>query len=131
MNITSINVTPNTPVAFSAVFQTTPRTPTPPKAWLPNFPGASRGRPWLPASFALVAVLALLALGRIAPRDKARLSRSVSAFALFIVTVVLMGSCGGHGSTGTTGTPVGKSVMNFQITAQSAGRGITLTLFVD
>jgi hypothetical protein len=132
MNITTINVTPNTPAPFSAVFQTTSRTPMPPpKAWLPNFPGASRGRPLFPAGFALFAMLAALTLRKFLLRKQGGIRRIVSAWALFVATLVLMSSCGGHGSGGTTGTPVGKTVMNFQVTAQGAGRGITLTLFVD
>ncbi|HXZ14213.1 MAG TPA: choice-of-anchor D domain-containing protein [Candidatus Sulfotelmatobacter sp.] len=131
MNITSIDVTPNTPVPFSAVFQTTSRTPAPPKAWLPIFPGASRGRPWLPAGLAVLAMLAAFALREFVLRKQRGIRRFASASALFVVTLVLMGGCGGHGATGTTGTPVGKTIMNFQITAQGAGRGITLTLFVD
>jgi hypothetical protein len=131
-NITSINLVPNTPVQFSAVFQTTSRVPQPPpKAWLPFFPGAGPGRPLFSAALALLAIFAALAISRGIPSGQARIRRLISAAALFVVTVALLGGCGHHGATGTTGTPAGKTIMNLQAMAQGAGRGITLTLFVD
>lgn len=132
MNITSINVVPNTPATFSVVLLTTSRVPQPPpKSWLPLFPPAGQGRPLVPAGLALAATLAAAWILKRARGGRGRVPRFVSASALFVLAVGLLGGCGHHGTAATTGTPVGKTVMNFQATAQGAGRGITLTLFVD
>jgi len=132
MNITSLTVTPNTPVPFSAVFQTTSRVPQPPpKTWLPFFPGTRLQGPLFFAALALLAIFTGLAVRPGVHGGPTRIRRMLSASALFMVAVGLLAACGSHKAAGTTGTPVGKTIMNLQGTAQGAGRGITLTLFVD
>src|SRR5579862_2779747 len=138
---TSINVTtPGTAVPFSVAFQTTSRVPVPPpktgaapilapanRASGPGAHGAnSRG---VIFAFVLIAAIALFASFAL-PK---RLVPIACAIVLALgVAAILEGCHSGSGSgSGITGTPAGTYKMTVQATAQSAPRGVTVTLDVQ
>jgi sugar lactone lactonase YvrE len=121
--------TPGTAVPFSVAFQTTSRVPVKPAA-APMRGGSgvkfiARG---VIGAFALIAAIALF--GNFAmPR---RIVPIACAIALAIgVAAILEGCKSGSGSKGVTGTPAGTYKMTVQATAQSAPRGVTVTLDVQ
>jgi hypothetical protein len=128
--------TPGTAVPFSVAFQTTSRVPVKTgaapmlvSANRANGPGAhganSRG---VILAFVLIAAIVLFGTFAI-PR---RLVPIACAIALALsVAAILEGCKSGSGSKGVTGTPAGTYKMTVQATAQSAPRGVTVTLDVQ
>jgi sugar lactone lactonase YvrE len=139
---TSVNITtPGTAVPFSVGFMTTSRVPVPPPKTgsrpvlalgnPANGPGEgggisnSRG-----AIFAFV-IAAIALLCRFAlPK---RIVPVACAIALALSAAAILDGCGGGNGTGggATGTPAGSYKMTVQATAQSAPRGVTVTLDVQ
>jgi len=130
---TSVPVTtPGTAVPFSVMFQTTSRVPQPPpKTGAAPMRGGSGGK-----FIALGAIGAFVLIAAIALCCFALPKRFVPiacAIALALgVAAILEGCHSGSGSGGgVTGTPSGMYKMTVQATAQSAPRGITVTLDVE
>jgi hypothetical protein len=134
---TSVNVTtPGTAVPFSVAFQTTSRVPVKTGA-VPmlasanraNGPGAhganSRG---VILAFVLIAAIVLCCFAT--PRRLVPIA-CVIALALSVVAILEGCKSGSSSGNGTTGTPAGSYKMTVQATAQSAPRGVTVTLDVQ
>jgi sugar lactone lactonase YvrE len=134
---TSVNVTtPGTAVPFSVAFQTTSRVPVKTgaapmlaSANRANGPGAhganSRG---VILAFVLIAAIVLCCFAT--PRRLVPIA-CVIALALSVVAILEGCKSGSSSGNGTTGTPAGSYKMTVQATAQSAPRGVTVTLDVQ
>ena len=122
--------TPGTAVPFSVAFMTTSRVPV--KTGATPTRGGSGGNFIARGVIgAFVLILAIVLFGNFAmPR---RIVPIACAIALALgVAAILEGCSSGSGSgSGTTGTPVGTYKMTVQATAQSAPRGVTVTLDVQ
>lgn len=126
----SVNVTtPGTAVPFSVAFMTMSRVPVK-KGAVPMRGGSggnfiARGAI---GAFVLIAVIVLFGSFAI-PR---RIVPVACAIALAIGVAAILEGCKGYGSNkGATGTPAGTYKMTVQATAQSAPRGVTVTLDVQ
>jgi hypothetical protein len=128
---TSLNVTtPGTAVPFSVAFQTTSRVPVKPAA-APMRSGSGGNFIARGVIGALVLIAAIALFGNFAMPK--RLVPIACAIALALgVAAILEGCSSGSGSgSGATGTPAGSYKMTVQATAQSAPRGVTVTLDVQ
>ncbi len=132
---TSIPVTtPGTAVPFSVMFVTTSRVPVPPpKTGAALMRGGSSDGNFVArgaiGAFVLIAAIALCCFAL--PK---RFVPIACAIALALsVAAILEGCKSGSGSSGggVTGTPSGMYKMTVQATAQSAPRGVTVTLDVE
>jgi len=127
---TSLNVTtPGTAVPFSVAFQTTSRVPVKPAA-APMRSGSGGNFIARGVIGALVLIAAIALFGNFAMPK--RLVPIACAIALAIGVAATLDGCKAYKSgQGTTGTPVGTYKMTVQATAQSAPRGVTVTLDVQ
>jgi sugar lactone lactonase YvrE len=126
----SVNVTtPGTAVPFSVAFQTTSRVPV--KTGAAPMRGGGGGNfiaRGVIGAFVLIAAIVLFGVFAI-PK---RLVPIACAIALAIGVAAILDGCGGYGSNqAITGTPAGSYKMTVQATAQSAPRGVTVTLDVQ
>ncbi len=130
---TSIPVTtPGTAVPFSVMFVTTSRVPVPPpKTGAAPMRGGSGGKfIALGAIGAFVLIAAIVLCCFALPK---RFVPIACAIALALSVAAILDGCksGSGSSGGVTGTPSGMYKMTVQATAQSAPRGVTVTLDVE
>jgi sugar lactone lactonase YvrE len=130
---TSLNVTtPGTAVPFSVAFQTTSRVPVKPAA-APMRSGSGGNFIARGVIGALVLIAAIALFGNFAmPKRIVPIACAIALALALGVAAILEGCSSGSGSSsGATGTPAGSYKMTVQATAQSAPRGVTVTLDVQ
>jgi sugar lactone lactonase YvrE len=127
---TSVNVTtPGTAAPFSVAFMTTSRVPV--KTGAAPMRGGSGGNFMAAGAIGAFVLIAAIALFCFAPPK--RIVPIACAITLALGVAAILEGCknGSASSRGTTGTPVGTYIMTVQATAQSAPRGVTVTLDVQ
>jgi hypothetical protein len=124
--------TPGTAVPFSVAFMTTSRKPVPPpkNGAAPVRGGSSGGNFVARAAIgAFVLIAAIVLFGNFAMPK--RFVPIACAIALAIGVAAILEGCKSYKNQGVTGTPAGSYKMTVQATAQSAPRGVTVTLDVQ
>jgi sugar lactone lactonase YvrE len=125
---TSVNVTtPGTAVPFSVAFMTTSRVPV--KTGAAPMRDSSGGNSIAAGAIGAFVLIAAIALFCFAPPK--RIVPIACAIALALGVAAILEGCKSSGSKSVTGTPAGSYKMTVQATAQSAPRGVTVTLDVE